>query len=142
MSATYHIFYDSNKEIMWSATAGVDSAIITGQKSNNNYDYVSLTLSETPIGEKYYINADADGVVEKTTFTPTFSTITPALDAVVNVTGVPAGTEVFLDGTSGGTMSDTTLTLTAQQSGQFTVVLKKRYYYDYTQIITVKRYGE
>ena len=142
MSATYHIFYDSNKEIMWSATAGVDSAIITGQKSNNNYDYVSLTLSETPIGEKYYINADADGVVEKTTFTPTFSTITPALDAVVNVTGVPAGTEVFLDGTSAGTMSDTTLTLTAQQSEQFTVVLKKRYYYDYTQIITVKRYGE
>lgn len=142
MSATYHIFYDSNKEIMWSATAGVDSAIITGQKSNNNYDYVSLTLSETPIGEKYYINADADGVVEKTTFTPTFSTITPALDAAVNVTGVPAGTEVFLDGTSGGTMSDTTLTLTAQQAGQFTVVLKKRYYYDYTQIITVKRYGE
>ena len=53
MSATYHIFYDSNKEIMWSATAGVDSAIITGQKSNNNYDYVSLTLSETPIGEKF-----------------------------------------------------------------------------------------
>ena len=139
MSATYHIFYDSNKEIMWSATAGVDSAIITGQKSNNNYDYVSLTLSETPIGEKYYINADADGVVEKTTFTPTFSTITPVLDAVVNVTEVPAGTEVFLDGASGGTMSDTTLTLTAQQSGQFTVVLKKRYYYDYTQIITVKR---
>lgn len=142
MSATYHIFYDSNKEIMWSATAGVNSAIITGQKSNNNYDYVSLTLSETPIGEKYYINADADGVVEKTTFTPTFSTTTPALDAVVNVTGVPAGTEVFLDGTSAGTMSDTTLTLTAQQSEQFTVVLKKRYYYDYTQIITVKRYGE
>ena len=39
MSATYHIFYNSDKEIMWSATAGVDSTIITGQKSNNNYDY-------------------------------------------------------------------------------------------------------
>ena len=38
MSATYHIFYNSDKEIMWSATAGVDSTIITGQKSNNNYD--------------------------------------------------------------------------------------------------------
>ena len=65
MSATYHIFYNSDKEIMWSATAGVDSTIITGQKSNNNYDYVSLTLSETPIGEKYYINSDATGVVER-----------------------------------------------------------------------------
>ena len=133
MSATYHIFYNSDKEIMWSATAGVDSTIITGQKSNNNYDYVSLTLSETPIGEKYYINSDATGVVEKSTFTPTFSTTTPALDAVVNVTGVPAGTEVFLD---------TTLTLTSQEAGAFTIELKKQYYYDYTQVITVKRYGE
>ena len=142
MSATYHIFYNSDKEIMWSATAGVDSTIITGQKSNNNYDYVSLTLSETPIGEKYYINADATGVVENSTFTPTFSTTAPALDAVVNVTGVPAGTEVFLDGTSVGTMSDTTLTLTAQEAGTFTVLFKKHYYYNYTQSITVKRYGE
>ena len=60
----------------------------------------------------------------------------------MNVTGVPAGTEVFLDGTSAGTMSDTTLTLTAQEAGTFTVLLKKQYYYDYTQSIAVKRYGE
>jgi len=64
------------------------------------------------------------------------------VDAVVNVTGVPAGTEVFLDGASAGTMSNTTLTLTAQQAGRFDIVLKKERYYDYTQMIKVKRYGE
>ena len=139
MSATYHIFYNSDKEIMWSATAGVDSTIITGQKSNNNYDYVSLTLSETPIGEKYYINADADGVVEKSTFTPTFSTTTPALDAVVNVTGVPSGTEVWLDEVSQGTMSDTTLTLTAAEPGKYKIKLTKVGYKPCETRITIGR---
>ena len=114
----------------------------TEQKSTHNYDYVQIDHTETPVGEKYYINSDGDALVEKSTFDPTFSTTTPAVDAVINVTGVPSGTEVFLDGVSAGTMSDTTLTLTAQQSGRFDVVLKKERYYDYTQIPKVKRYAE
>jgi hypothetical protein len=64
------------------------------------------------------------------------------VDAVINVTGVPAGTEVFLDGTSAGTMSDTTLTLTAQQAGKYTLKLTKDKYQDYTTNYTVTRYAE
>ena len=138
----YHIFYDSNKDIAWSSTAGVTDAIKTEQKSAHNYDYIQIAHTETPVGEKYYINAAEDALVEKSTFDPTFSTTAPAIDAVINVTGVPSGTEVFLDGVSAGTMSDTTLTLTAQQAGPFTIVLKKERYYDYTQAIKVKRYAE
>lgn len=138
--SVYHIFYYSNKDIAWSTTAGVTDAMKTEQKSAHNYDYVQIDHTETPVGEKYYINSDGDALVEKSTFDPTFSTTTPAVDAVINVTGVPSGTEVFLDGVSAGTMSDTTLTLTAQQSGRFDVVLKKERYYDYTQILKVKRY--
>ena len=137
-----HIFYDSTKEIIWSATAGVDSTVIDGQKSNNNYDYVALDCSETPVGEKYYINNAGDAILEKTAFTPSFSTTTPALDATVTVTGVPSGTEVFLDGTSGGTMSDTTLTFTATEAGIFEIIFKKDKYLDYMTTLTVKRYGE
>ena len=140
--SVYHIFYDSDKDIAWSTTAGVTDAMKTEQKSAHNYDYVQIDHTETPVGEKYYINSDGDALVEKSTFDPTFSTTTPAVDAVINVTGVPSGTEVFLDGVSAGTMSDTTLTLTAQQSGRFDVVFKKERYYDYTQILKVKRYAE
>ena len=43
MSATYHIFYNSDKEIMWAATSGVHSTIITGQKSNNNVEFVNFS---------------------------------------------------------------------------------------------------
>jgi len=138
----YHVFYDSNKDIAWSSTAGVTDAIKTEQKSAHNYDYIQIDHAETPVGEKYYINDAEDALVEKSTFDPTFSTTTPVVDGVINVTGVPSGTEVFLDGVSAGTMSDTTLTLTAQQAGPFTIVLKKERYYDYTQAIKVKRYAE
>ena len=138
----YHVFYDSNKDIAWSSTAGVTAQIKTEQKSAHNYDYVQIDHTETPVGEKYYINDAGNALVEKSTFDPTFSTTTPAVDAVVNVTGVPAGTEVFLDGASAGTMSDTTLTFTAQQAGRFDIVLKKEKYYDYTQMIKVKRHAE
>ena len=138
----YHIFYDSNKDIAWSSTAGVTDAIKTEQTSAHNYDYVQIDHTETPVGEKYYINSDGDALVEKSAFDPTFSTSTPDLEGVINVTGVPSGTEVFLDGVSAGTMSDTTLTLTAKQAGRFDIVLKKERYYDYSQMIKVKRHAE
>ena len=52
----YHIFYDSNKDIAWSSTAGVTDAMKTEQKTTHNYDYVQIDHSETPVGEKYYID--------------------------------------------------------------------------------------
>tara|TARA_Y100001937_G_scaffold44690_1_gene62832 strand:+ start:4898 stop:5317 length:420 start_codon:yes stop_codon:yes gene_type:complete len=136
----YNIFYDSNKNIAWSCTAGVTDAIKTEQKSAHNYDFLQYDCDTVPNGEDWYINSDGDAVVEKTSFSPSYSTTSPSLDDVVTVTGVPAGTEVFLDRTSAGTMSDTTLTFTAQQAGSFEIGLKKDKYKDYYYTLTVSRY--
>ena len=136
----YNIFYDSNKEIIWASTAPVNSGITTAEAAKG-YTHVELDSTDIPVPEKFYINSDATAVATKTLFDPTFSAATAAVDAVINVTGVPSGTEVFLDGTSAGTMSDTTLTLTAQQAGTYTIQLKKDKYQDYTTTYTVRRYG-
>jgi hypothetical protein len=137
----YNIFYDSNKEIAWSCTAPVTDEIKTEQKSTHNYDFLTYDCSAVPNGEDWYINADGDAVVEKAVFDPSYSTTTPSVDDTVTVTGVPAGTEVFLDGTSAGTMSDTTLTFTAQEAGDFEIGFKKDKYKDYYNVITVSRYA-
>jgi hypothetical protein len=91
--------------------------------------------------ENYYVNSDATGLIEKSAFNFTFSNTTPALDEVINVTGLPAGTEVFVDDVSQGTMSDTTLTLTVQQSGTYKIRFKKLHYKNHSgATVTVKRY--
>ena len=51
--SVYHIFYDSNKDIAWSTTAGVTDAMKTEQKSAHNYDYVQIDHTETKKKEKY-----------------------------------------------------------------------------------------
>jgi hypothetical protein len=139
MSATYNIFYDSNKEIIWASTAPVNSDITTAEAAKG-YTHVELDFANIPVPEQYYINSDASAVATKTAFDPTFSSATASVDDVINVTGIPSGTEVFLDGTSAGTMSDTTLTLTAQQGGKYTITLKKDKYQDYETTYTVGRY--
>ena len=138
---TYNIFYNSSKEIVWASTAPVNSTITTAEAAKG-YTHVELDSADIPVSEKFYVNSDATAVSTKTVFNPTFSSATAAVDAVINVTGVPAGTEVFLDGTSAGTMSDTTLTLTAQQAGKYTLKLTKDKYQDYTTNYTVTRYAE
>jgi len=140
MSATYNIFYDSNKEIIWSSTAAVNDTIIDAE-SAKGYTHVALSSTDIPVSEQFYVNADASAVSTKTVFDPTFSAATVAVDAVINVTDIPAGTEVFLDGTSAGTMSDTTLTLTAQQAGTYKLKFMKDKYQDYNTTYTVTRYG-
>ena len=91
--------------------------------------------------ENYYVNSDATGLVEKSVFDFTFSNTTPALDEVVNVTGLPAGTEVFVDDVSKGTMSDTTLTLTIQEPSTYKVRFKKLHYKEHSgTTVIVKRY--
>ena len=61
----------------------------------------------------------------------------------VRVQGRRAMPDFFIDDTSAGTMSDTTLTLTAVQPGTYTMKLTKVGYKNWgTQKIIVKRYGE
>ena len=121
----WHIFYlDSTKEINWSTNGLVNDSIKTAQ-ADLGLSYLQVDMDAVPSSNDYWVNSDGTGVIEKSIFNPTFSTTTPAVDGVINVTGLPAGTEVFIDDTSAGTMSDTTLTLTADQPGTYTMKLTK-----------------
>ena len=139
----WHIFYlDSTKEINWSTNGLVNDSIKTAQ-ADLGLSYLQVDMDAVPSSNDYWVNSDGTGVIEKSIFNPTFSTTTPAVDGVINVTGLPAETEVFIDDTSAGTMSDTTLTLTAVQPGTYTMKLTKVGYKNWgTQKIIVKRYGE
>ena len=127
------------KEKIFGGTAYISTAM-------NNYGSIQQITSRASIkfGPRTpkNINIAKDTVVAKTSFTPTFSTLTPEVDATVNVTGVPAGTEVFLDGVSKGNMSNTTLTFTATEPGTYTITLKKLEYLDYSTAIKTKRQTE
>ena len=137
----YNIFYKSDKNIAWSTTGVVTDAIKTAQ-ADLGLSHVALDIANHP-DENFYMNSDATALVEKSVFNCVFSTLTPEIDEVINVTGVPAGTEVFRDGESLGTMSDTTLTLTTQEPGQYVIKFKKAYYKTHSAVkVRVKRYGE
>ena len=135
-TATYHIFYNSDGRIIWSTTAIMDDAMITVQ-TEAGYTHLQANRVNTPLDENYWIVDET--VTAKNTFSPTYSTILPELDAVINVTGVPAGTEVFLDNVSAGTMSDTTLTITATEPGKFIVKLTKLGYIEHSTTVNVQR---
>lgn len=136
----WHIFYKSNKEIAWATNGLVNDSIITEQASAG-LSYLSLDVDVTVHPNTHWVNEDGNNILDKQVFNPTFSSVNPTLDDVINVTGIPAGTEVFMDGVSQGTMSDTTLTLTATQAGQFYIKFEKLGYQNHTPIlVTVKRY--
>lgn len=136
---TWHIFYNnSTKLIAWSTNSLVDDTIKSEQASAG-LSYLSKETEVIPSDNDFWVNSDGTDIVEKSIFNPIFSTITPALDDVVNVTGAPSGTEVWLDDVSQGTMSDTTLTFTAAEPGKYTIKFTKLGHKDYSTKLTVGR---
>ena len=140
---TYNIFYNSNNEIVWSTTGQVNDGIKTAQ-SDLGLSHVALDLADdNQPDSNYYVNSDATALVQKTAWDFTFSTTTPAIDDVINVTGLPSGTKVYLDNVLQGTMTDTTLTLTVQEPSTYIIKFEKLHYQKHNgTTITVKRYGE
>ena len=125
---TYNIFYNSNKEIVWSTTGQINDGIKTAQ-ADLGLSHVALDLADDNQPDAtYYVNSDATALVKKTAWDFTFSTTTPAIDDVINVTGLPSGTKVYMDGTLQGTMTDTTLTLTVQEPSTYIIKFEKLHY--------------
>ena len=135
---SYHVFYNSNKEIAWSTNADVSDQIKTEQ-ADAGFSYVHTDLVDLPTPDSHYVNDAGDTVLAKTAFTPTFSTVRPDVDAVINVTGLPAGTKVYLDDVLQGTMSDTTLTLTTQEPGSYRIKFEKLDKLTYWQKIVTEK---
>lgn len=135
---SYHVFYNSNKEIAWSTNADVSDQIKTEQ-ADAGFSYVHTDLTDLPTPDSHYVNGAGDTVLAKTAFTPTFSTLIPNVDDVINVTGLPAGTKVYLDDVLQGTMSDTTLTLTTQEPGSYRIKFEKLDKLTYSQKIVTEK---
>tara|TARA_Y100001937_G_scaffold66952_1_gene91536 strand:+ start:2646 stop:3065 length:420 start_codon:yes stop_codon:yes gene_type:complete len=136
---TYHIFYNSNKDIQWASDAPTDSNIISTQAAIGN-SHMTLDLEQIPECDKWYVNDAEDGLVAYHSFSLNFSATTIPLEGTVTITGCPTGTEIFLDGTSAGTYSGGDLTLTGSMSGAFVLKFSKDKYYDISQRIIVSRY--
>ena len=136
--STFHIFYDSNKDIKWATDAPTDTNIINSQTALG-LSHLSLELDQIPACDHFYINDAEDNIVGYNSFDLTFSATTIDIDGIVTVTGCPAGTEIFLDKVSQGTYSSGDLTFTGAMGGRYTLTFKKDKYYTTEQRITINR---
>jgi len=136
--STFHIFYDSNKDIKWATDAPTDTSIINSQTALG-LSHLSLELDQIPACDHFYINDDEDNVVGYHSFDLTFSATAIDIDGVVTVTGCPAGTEIFLNKVSQGTYNSGDLTFTGTMSGRYSMKFTKDKYYTTEQRITINR---
>tara|TARA_B100000902_G_scaffold395922_1_gene455577 strand:+ start:1682 stop:2104 length:423 start_codon:yes stop_codon:yes gene_type:complete len=137
--STYHIFYDSNKNIKWATDAPTDSTIISSQ-ADIGLSHLELDLEQIPACDHFYINDAEDNVVDYNSFSLNFSATTIAIEETITITGCPTGTEIFLDNVSAGTYTSGSLTLTGSMAGSFIIKFVKDKYYETTQQIIVSRY--
>jgi len=137
--STYHIFYDSNKNIKWATDAPTDSTIISSQ-ADIGLSHLELDLEQIPACDHFYINDAEDNVVDYNSFSLNFSATTIAIEETITITGCPTGTEIFLDNVSAGTYNSGSLTLTGSMAGSFIIKFVKDKYYETTQQIIVSRY--
>lgn len=135
---TWNVFYDSNKCINWTVDSGVTEGIIQEQAAAG-LSHMTVEQDDVLDANRYYVNDAEDGVILKSTFTPTISTYSPAIETPMSVTGIPTGTQVWIDDVLKATMSDTSLNLTFNDPGKFEIILKKIGYFDYGfEVVTAR----
>ena len=134
----YNVFYGTDKMIAWASTGGVNSDIIAAEAARG-FSHLEIERDDHIDAERHMVNSDETGIIERSTYNPTFSTTTPALEGTVSITGLVVGTKVYVDNVLKATMADTTLNLTFNDPGTFMVEFKKADYLDYKQKIIVAR---
>ena len=135
---TWHVFYNTDREIMWCSDAGVTASIIS-QQQEQNLRYLEVNVNGMLDASLNYINEAEDNVVGKTAFEPSIPTLEPVLGTPLSITNIPVGTKVYMDDELKTTMTDTTLNLTFTDPGQFLVLLKKTENIDYAFTLTTAR---
>lgn len=138
---TWNIFYNADKTIAWSSDGDVTESIIAAQ-AEEGLSYLQVNQADIPVAENFYVNDDGTGIVARTVFEPVFSTMSPAIDEVVTVTGLPIGTEVLIDEVSQGTLSTNTLSLTIEEPGVYLIEFRHFQKMNIIQKLRVRRYGE
>ena len=138
----YNIFYTTDKQIAWATTGELNSELIAAE-ATRGFSHLQLERDDHVDANLHMVNSDATDIISRSTFDPTFNTTTPALEGIVNVTGLVVGTKVYVDNVLKATMTDTTLTLTTQEPGQYIIKFKKLHYKQHSgTTVTVKRYGQ
>ena len=143
MSQTYNIFYtDSTKAIEW-VTNGLCTSDMISDQATAGFEHMQLDLDEFAICESHYVNNAGDGVVEYSTFSPSVSAVSIAIDATSTITSIPQGTVIKVEHNAETiatiTMdSDESLTLTGTMAGRYNFTFNKAKYYQATTSITVE----
>ena len=137
----WDIFYNpSDKTIAWTANGGVTEGIISSQQAASGHSHIQVEQDDLVDANKYIVNEDENGILLKSSFEPSFSTIIPNLEGTVNITGLPVGTKVYIDDVLKSTMTDTSLNITFNDPGNFRVTFRKSDHLEYEQLIVVGRY--
>lgn len=136
----YHIFYNSDKKIIWGTINDTPQSVIDNQ-AEDGLSHLQLDVDTLPSISENYVNDDGTAIVAYGVFAPslprTFMYITESMD----ITNIPEGTTVHIDGVSSGTIgSDGTLSITGTNAGGYNFKLTKDKYLDYT--FSVKVYGD
>ena len=143
MSQTYNVFYtDSTKAIEW-VTNGLCTDDMISDQATAGFAHMQLELDEFAICENHYVNDAANGVVEYSTFSPSVSAASIAIDATSTITNIPQGTVIKVEHNaetiSTITMdSDESLTLTGTMAGRYNFTFTKDKYYPATTSIIVQ----
>mgnify|MGYP000005719117 CR=1 FL=1 len=143
MSQTYNVFYiDSTKAIEW-ITSGLCTADMISDQADVGNSHMQLDLDDFNLCENHYVNDAGNGVVEYSTFSPSVSAASIAIDATSTITNIPQGTvvkvEMSRETISTITMdSDESLTLTGTMAGLYNFTFTKDKYYQATTSITVE----
>ena len=143
MSQTYNIFYtDSTKAIEW-VTNGLCTDEMISDQADVGISHMQLELDEFGICDNHYVNDAGNAVVEYSTFSPSVSAASIAIDATSTITNIPEGAVVKVERhretISTITMdSDESLTLTGTMAGLYNFTFTKDKYYPARTSITVQ----
>jgi len=136
----YHIFYNSDKKIIWGTINDTPQSVIDNQ-AEDGLSHLQITVDTLPPIDMYYVNDAGTDIVAYGQFLPSLPATFMLLGANMNVTNIPQGTTVYVDGISIGTIdADETLALTGTNAGTYTFKLTKDKYIDYTFSVIV--YGD
>ena len=96
---TWHVFYNTDRDIMWCSDAGVTASIISQQQAEN-LRYLEVSVDGMLDASLNYINEAEDNVVGKTAFEPSIPSLEPVLGTPLSITNIPIGTKVIVEGIS------------------------------------------
>ena len=81
---SYHVFYNSNKEVVWSTNADVSDEIKTEQ-ANAGFSYVHTDLVDLPMPDGHYVNNAGDTVLHDAAISNSCDLGKLVIDAIINL---------------------------------------------------------